>query len=190
MKTKGPQTYRRLVPRKASPLSAEQMMKKLEQQAFVALSEENSAAYGWVSPEDPLDCRVPRHLTFTGDLVTLRLRYDKWALPSARVKAETKKQMNEALASTGKEKLSKAEKDQIKEDVVIRFRRASTPAMKAVDVVVDSSSTVWVFSSSTAIVEAAQLLVEDALDIELLPADLLVRAQEQGADTTAYYEGL
>lgn len=190
MKVKGPQTYRRLVADKPSTLSAEQMLRKLEQQVFTPLTEENSTSFGWVSPEDPLECSVPHHLTFTGKLVTLQLRLDKWSLPSARVKAETQKEMHAALASTGKEKLSKAEKDQIKENVVVRFRKASTPAMKTVSVVVDESSTVWVFSSTSVVVDAAQMLVEDALNIELVPTNILVRAQEGGADVTTYYEGL
>lgn len=110
---------------------------RVRARAFRALTAEDddTASVGWVSAERPLDDEVVfRHDgLFFGSHFALGFRVDAWKFPATIVKAKVTQAEREYRQKTGRSKITKAERAEIRDLVIRKLRRAGTPTIKVVD---------------------------------------------------------
>jgi len=112
-----------------------QYMKAIRLRAFEPLvaEEEDEERTGWCAPGNGLDLELEQQKIIFNEYVTLGLRIDKWRIPRTLFRAHFDEAVAEAKARTGKEKLSKKEKDDLKFRVNKRLRKKVLPSMRQFD---------------------------------------------------------
>lgn len=157
---------------------------------------EEERSVGWVPAQDPIAEEFTRNQVFFNQYIVFAMRIDKWALPSAWVKAMLRKAIAERLpeleaeeAKKQKEegklrptaKLSKREKDKIKLEVVTDLKHKILPAMKVIDVVWNiNECTLRFWTTSAAVCEEFAELFEATFGLTLDQDSPLLAAKHLG----------
>ncbi|WP_250507067.1 hypothetical protein, partial [Caballeronia sp. AAUFL_F1_KS45] len=83
----------------------------------------------WVPIERPFDDEISFRSegVFFGNYLNLGVRLDRWKFPAALVKARMAAAEREFRQKTGKERVSKAEKAELRETVDRKLRRDGVP---------------------------------------------------------------
>lgn len=112
-----------------------QYMKAIRLRTFEPLvpDEEDEERIGWCAPGNVLDLELDQQKVIFNEYITLGLRIDKWRIPRTLFKAHFEEAVAEAKVRTGKEKLSKKEKDDLKFRVNKRLRKKVLPSMRQDD---------------------------------------------------------
>lgn len=105
--------------------------------AFQPLKPEDEAteASGWCAMERPFDLELDAAKMFHDSYVLLGFRVDRYRIPGALLKSQIADEEQRLRDRTKKERLSRNEKQEIKDRVVMRLRKKVIPSSKAVDVV-------------------------------------------------------
>ncbi len=90
-------------------------------------------ATGWCAMERPFDLTLDAGKMFHDSYVLLGFRVDRYRIPGALLKSQVADEEQRALARSKKTKLSRNEKLEIRERVVVRLRKRVTPTSKAID---------------------------------------------------------
>jgi len=103
---------------------------------FQPLKPEDEAleATGWCAMERPFDLELDAAKIFHDSYVLLGFRVDRYRIPGALLKSQITDEEQRLLDRTKKTKLSRNEKLEIKERVVMRLRKKVIPSSKALDV--------------------------------------------------------
>jgi len=103
---------------------------------FEPLKPEDEAleAIGWCVIERPFDLELDAAKIFHDNYVLLGFRVDRYRIPGALLKSQITDEEQRALARTKKTKLSRNERLEIKDRVVMRLRKKVMPTSKAIDV--------------------------------------------------------
>ena len=104
---------------------------------FEPLKPEDEAleATGWCVMERPFDLELDSAKLFHDSYVQLGFRVDRYRIPGALLKSQISDEEQRTLGRTKKAKLSRNEKLEIKERVVMRLRKKVIPTSKAIDLV-------------------------------------------------------
>lgn len=115
--------------------------------AFTPLEPESegSEASGWCVIERPFDLEFEPDKIFYDRFVLLGFRVDKWRIPSSLLRTQVADEVQALLLRTGKSKLSRAERDEVKARVVRRLRKKVLPTSRAYDVLWDLDSGTLLF---------------------------------------------
>ncbi len=102
---------------------------------FEPLKPEDEAleATGWCVMERPFDLELDSAKMFHDSFVLLGFRVDRYRIPGALLRSQITDEEQRALGRTKKAKLSRNEKLEIKERVVMRLRKKVIPTSKAID---------------------------------------------------------
>ena len=102
---------------------------------FEALKPEDEAleASGWCVMERPFDLELDSAKMFHDSFVLLGFRVDRYRIPGALLKSQISDEEQRQLARGKKTKLSRNEKLEIKDRVVMRLRKKVIPTSKAID---------------------------------------------------------
>ncbi|HET7545718.1 MAG TPA: hypothetical protein VFK05_37880 [Polyangiaceae bacterium] len=102
---------------------------------FQPLKPEDEAleASGWCVIERPFDLELDSAKMFHDSFVLLGFRVDRYRIPGALLKSQISDEEQRQLARGKKTKLSRNEKLEIKERVVMRLRKKVIPTSKAID---------------------------------------------------------
>jgi recombination associated protein RdgC len=92
---------------------------------------------GWCVLERPFDLEFDAGKLFYDRFVLIGFRVDKWRVPGTLVKAHLEDEEQRLLGKTGRERLGRAERAEIKLKVIQRLRRKIMPTAKCFDVVWD-----------------------------------------------------
>jgi len=113
----------------------EPFIKAIRTRTFQELQvdEEPDERAGWCVASKPLDLELLAENVVVNSYVLLGLRIDKWRIPRALFKAHFDEAAAAQLAKTGKERLSKKEKEELKFRVNRKLRRKVLPTMKHYD---------------------------------------------------------
>ncbi len=105
--------------------------------AFQPLKPEDEAteATGWCAMERPFDLELDAAKLFHDSYVTIGFRVDRYRIPGALLKSQVADEEQRLRERTKKERLSRNEKQEIKDRVLMRLRKKVIPSSKAVDVV-------------------------------------------------------
>ncbi|HVJ18712.1 MAG TPA: hypothetical protein VM686_24995, partial [Polyangiaceae bacterium] len=137
--------------------------------AFQPLKPEDEAseAVGWCVLERPFDLDFEPDKLFYDRFVLLGLRVDKWRIPGALLRAQVADEEQRMLSRAGREKLTRAEREDVKLRVIARLRRKLPPASRAFDACWDlDAGTVWLFTHSQRVIAEFSALFEKTFGFE------------------------
>lgn len=174
---------------------------RIRLRAFVPLraDEEAEERAGWCALGQPLDLELTTPKLFQGSYLTLGLRVDKYRFPPAVINAELALAAQALREKNGQERLSRAQKAELKTRVIARLRRKYLPGMRVVDVVWNlDRGELYFWSGSAALEQHLEALFEQTFGLELVPsspwADALVvltapgeRARLEAVELTAFH---
>jgi hypothetical protein len=137
---------------------------------FTPLSPEDEAseAIGWCVIERPFDLDFQPDRVFYDRFVQLGFRVDKWKIPGVLMRSQVADEEQRMLSRAGREKLTRAEKEDIKLRVIGRLRKKILPTSRALDVLWDlDAGTVLFFTHSARATEEFAALFETTFGLEL-----------------------
>lgn len=145
-------------------------LEKIEGAKFVELSvdDEPSESVGWCVASSPLDLALRHEQVYLGNYVVLGMRTDRWRIPRPLFKAQFDRAAAEWAERTGRQKMNKREKDELKFRIERKLRRKVLPSMRSVDVCwnMDRRS-VLLWSRSPRVKEDFRELFERTFALEL-----------------------
>jgi hypothetical protein len=114
---------------------------------FEPLKPEDEAleATGWCVMERPFDLELDSAKMFHDSFVLLGFRVDRYRIPGALLKSQISDEEQRQLARGKKTKLSRNEKLELKDRVVMRLRKKVIPTSKAIDLCFHLDSGVVLF---------------------------------------------
>ena len=171
---------------------------KLQKHFFVPLTPvgEEDRSVGWVPVQDPIAESFTHDQVFFNQYVVFGMRIDKWALPSAWVKAMTRQAIAQRLPQVSKEeakileddgklrtkaKLSKREKDKIKLEIITLVKQHILTSMKVIDVcwnIAERKLRFW--SQSQAVCDEFAELFKETFGLEIHEDCPLLIAKDLG----------
>lgn len=146
-------------------------LKHIRAQAFEPLDpdEDIKERHGWASVVDPFDTEIDHEKCFFNEYLVLSMRLDRWAIPSALLKAQLADAERKLLEKKGMESLGRKAKAELKEMVTKKLRRQLVPVTKTFDLVWNLQTHVALFHShSKKQVELVQELFEKTFKLRLL----------------------
>lgn len=158
----------------------------IKHRAFFPLNpeDEDEERIGWVPIERPLETDFTAEDVFFNDFVNLSLRHDKYVVPSQLLKAHTEEAERAYKAQNEKKKLSKFERDDIKEMVRRQLKEQSLPRMKTIDMSWElGQMRLRFWSQSTKMCEIFQGYFEDTFGLRLIPSNPYTLAMQLDLDT-------
>lgn len=180
----GSMSYARLFVR--SSVSARQratFLERIQLRKFEPLDIDDEAdeRSGWCSLEHPFNLELTQEKVFWGSYLNLGLRTNRWRIPKPTFKAQLEETQAAYLAKKGRERLSRAEKEELKFTVKRRLRKQVIPSMRVTDVSWDlNGSVVRVFSHSTKVHAALEELFKTTFELELVVESPFTSAVQLG----------
>lgn len=96
---------------------------------------EEDLSMGWVRVDDMLRWDFTKDAVFRDDYLLLTLRTDRWSLPAALLRATIQQRIDAFAVERGRVRLSRTERDTIRETVRREFKERMLPSAGAVDMV-------------------------------------------------------
>ena len=125
---------------------------------------------GWVAVQDLLDADFRIDKFLFNQYICLAIREDVIRIPATTLRVYVQKEERQTLKRLGREKLSKFERDEVKEAVKANLRRKMLPTIRAVDLVWNlDAKTVWFWSHNRAMSETLEELFERTFGLRLVP---------------------
>lgn len=136
---------------------------------------------GWCAVGRVLDLELDHEKVFYNSYLNLGLRMDRWRVPGALLRAHLAEAEHEALAKSGREKLGKREKAELKARIITRLRKKLMPSMKIVDMSWNlDSAVVRFFNQSPRVHEQFMALFEKTFSLELVTDSPYISAERLG----------
>ncbi len=153
----------------------QRFLARVRARAFKPLTpeDEDDASVGWMPIERPFDDEVSFRSegVFFGSYLNLALRIDRWKFPSSLVKAKMAAAERVYRQKTNKERISRAEKAELREAVERKLRRDGEPTTKTADFTWNlATRELRLFGKSKLVVEHFHELFEKTFQLRLLPA--------------------
>ncbi len=110
-------------------------VESVQHRAFRPLSPEDEASEraGWCAIGRPLALDLDHETIYWDAYLNLGLRVDRWRIPSAIFKAHYETAERKLLDQLGRERLSRAQKEDLKTMITRRLREQVIPTMSVVD---------------------------------------------------------
>src|SRR5262245_9940961 len=110
-------------------------MKSIRLRAMKPLDpdEEAPERSGWCVIGEPFEVSFGYDAVFYNEYVNLGFRTDRWAIPGPMLRAKLREAETAYLARKGRERMSRAEKAEMKEMVSRKLRKQVSPSMRVVD---------------------------------------------------------
>jgi recombination associated protein RdgC len=158
----GSLTFTRLFTQGALPKDLRRkFLEAAKLRVFEALKPEDEAleATGWCVMERPFDLELDSAKMFHDSYVLLGFRIDRYRIPGALLRSQITDEEQRLLGRTKKNKLSRNEKLEVKERVVLRLRKKVIPTSKAIDVCwhLDNGTVLFFGHSKRALIDFAAL---------------------------------
>lgn len=133
------------------------------------INEEAIEASGWCVLERPFDLEFDESKLFYDRFILLGFRLDKWRVPGPLVKAHVEDEEQRLLGKTGRERLSRAERADLKAKVTMRLRKKIMPTAKTFDIVWDlDDGTLLFFGHSAKLLQDFSALFETTFGLSLI----------------------
>lgn len=145
--------------------------------------DEDEESLGWVPIQRPLQADISYEDFIFNDFINLGFRRDRWSLPNALLRARTEEAEREYKIANEKQKLSKFERDDIKDMVRTQLKNQTIPRMKVIDMSWElSTMRVRFWSQSSTVIELFQEFFEDTFELKLLPANPYIHGLQLDLD--------
>lgn len=145
-------------------------MAAIRLRAFQPLDPEGEASEssGWCVLDRPFDLELEPDKVFEDRFLVLGFRTDRFRVPPAMVRAQMADEQARLLARSGKNRLSRNERLELRDKIVLRLRKKLAPSTRAVDVVWDlDAGTVLFFSHSRRVLADFSALFEKTFRLPL-----------------------
>lgn len=131
---------------------------------------EDEMKVGWVGVGDLLDTEPVFDRVFYTDKILLTMRMDTLRLPAGTLRVFLTQAEEEFREATGKERLSKADRDEVRDMITKQLRKRAIPGIKGFDMVWDlNEESVRFWSLSKAPCEEFENLFTDTFGHRLIP---------------------
>lgn len=133
---KGSLTYARFFVEDAPPKDfREKFMRAIRLRAMQPLTadEDASERSGWCAIGEPFDTDLNYDGVFYNNFINLGFRTDRWSIPGPLLKTRMREAENAYLLKRGRERLSRSEKNELKEVVLRKLRKQFVPVTRAID---------------------------------------------------------
>ena len=163
-------------------------LERIQLRAFSDLNpdEPDEEKSGWCVAETPLDLGLLHEQVFLGQYIVLGLRTDRWRVPRALLKAQLAEAVDAWRQRTGREKINRKEKDELKLRIMRKLRRRVVPSMRHVDMcwnIEQKSVLLWTRAERTK--EDFRTLFEQTFSLELDEASAYMLAKSWGGEERA-----
>lgn len=113
----------------------ERFMRSIRLRAMKPLVAEDDALErsGWCMAGDPFELELNYETVFYNNFLNLGFRSDRWAIPAAMMKTKLKEAEQAYRDRKGRDRLSKREKDELKEVVARKLRKHFVPVTRVMD---------------------------------------------------------
>ncbi|UJR86800.1 hypothetical protein [Sandaracinus amylolyticus] len=148
---------------------------------------------GWCVMGDPLDVDLPSGRIYLDGFLNLGFRTDRWAIPGPLLKTRVREAETKYREKSGREKLSRRERTEIKEVVTRELRKRLVPTTRVIDLTWSLEEGVVRFFSHTERNALAMIeLFQKTFAIELVAESPYTLAQriELGEDETQAWADL
>jgi len=145
---------------------------RLRHHAFAGFGEAEGVdeVVGWVASDDWFDTDLYPDRWLIDNLIVLTLRTDVRKIPSLILRHECAKAEAERKQRDGRERLSRHEREEIKELVTRRLASQTLPAIRGSDVVWDlTKGEVLFFGTGEKANESFRILFEKTFEVKLRP---------------------
>ena len=88
---------------------------------------------GWCVLGDPYALELTHDQVFYNNFINLGFRTDRWSIPAQAIKTKLQEVEAAYLAQKGRERLAKAEREELKQVVVRKLRKQYPPTVRAID---------------------------------------------------------
>lgn len=134
----------------------------------LAPEDEASEAVGWCVIERPFELDFAPDRVFYDRYLQLGFRVDKWKIPGALLRSQVADEEARMLSRAGREKLTRAERDDVKLRVIGRLRKKILPTARAFDVLWDlDAGWVLLFTHASRTTDEFTALFEKTFGLEL-----------------------
>lgn len=125
---------------------------------------------GWVTVQDILDADFRVDKFIFNQYLCVTLREDAIKIPASTLKVYVQKEEGAKKAELKRDKLSKFERDEIKDVVKLNLRRKMLPTIKSFDMVWNlDARTVWFWTHNRSLAEVFEELFERTFELRLVP---------------------
>jgi recombination associated protein RdgC len=125
---------------------------------------------GWCAIGEPFELELGYENVFYNDFVNLGFRTDRWVIPSPLVRAKVKEAETIYLEKKARDRLTKREREELKEVVLRKLRKTFVPAMRVVDFSWSlDEGLVRFFSQSPRPIAAVSELFNKTFGLKLVP---------------------
>lgn len=148
----------------------EEFLERIEEFKFEPLlpDSEDDTSIGWVRVDDMLRWDFTKDSVFRGNYVLLSLRTDRWSFPAALLRATVAQRTAAFKEEKGRTRLSKMEREVIREDIRREFKKQMLPSAGTVDMAWDvEQGIVRFWSQSGRVKEQFQEFFESTFDVRL-----------------------
>lgn len=160
-------------------------MKAIRLRTMKPLTPEDEATErsGWCLMGEPFELELDYDGVFFNEFLNLGFRTDKWVIPGSLLRAKVREAEGAALSRKGRERLSRAEKSELKELVVKKLRKQLPPSTRTVDLSWSlNDGIVRFFSHSDRVITGMRELFERTFGLELVPEAPYTLAARLGLD--------
>jgi hypothetical protein len=158
----------------------EQYVEALTRHRFRDLDPKTQAeSLGWVNAADASDTAFDYPKLYWGTYVVVGLRHDVIRIPASTFKLELARAQAEYLAKAGRARLSKAEKDELYDQVEAALRRRALPVVRTVDMVwnVDRAR-VWLWTTNKRFLLSFEDIFDRTFGLTLHPRNAYAMLEE------------
>lgn len=160
----------------------------------IEVESDDERSLGWVCAGDLLDTDITMEKLFVGDTLALTLRVDSLKVPASALSLYSKRAEKEFGAATGKEKLSKRDKEEVRDRVVKQLRKRLLPSVKGFDFAWSTAEGVLrLWTHNKTLTDEFMGLFQDTFGMKLVPrtpytALLEIEDGEQAAERALLLE--
>ncbi len=167
----GSVTYRRfLIEPQGAFDNKEQVEHLVNKFAFRPLQDDDVSSQGWVDPFDYLETSISSESLFRGSYLFLALRIDQRRIPPTLFKSTLLKETKAYLKREGRDRLSKKEKEIIKENVTKKLISGVLPDMKVLEAYINiETSQCYFFSASESAFAKFEEWFKETFKVYLVP---------------------
>ena len=163
-------------------------IKSIQLRAFRPLlpEDDTESRAGWCVVSSPLDVDLNHESVYYNAYLNLGLRIDAWKLPPALLKAQVEQAVRDHLAKSGRERLSRVERDTIKQRTASKLKRRLLPTMRHFDFswnLDTMEARFW--SQSPKVHDQLGLLFEQTFGLELVPNSPYIQAAQLDINESA-----
>jgi recombination associated protein RdgC len=146
----------------------ERYLKALEKHRFtdINVDQDHEESIGWVTAADPFDTEFDLNKVVWGSYFLAAIRHDTIRLPATAFKLHLKRAVEEHCKKTGKERLSKAEVEEVRDLLEKQLKKRALPNIKVYDMVWNMDrGVVWLWSTNRKVNEQFVDFFEETFEL-------------------------